>query len=274
MAAANNCTDQASGSWSSPATWTNCGGTIPQVGDTVTIASSVITLNTDVSVISVVLNGPNAQLLFDGAAPRTLTCSVSSGDCLKCINGAKPCIDTSAGTSTSTSTLTVAAPNLASGFAAIAHRFQVPFEPVSLRLAHIVISNAGAGAAIFHNGAPGEGSLVVTDSRISNVSDAIDANTGVLTVQRCWFSGITGSRTILPDLAGTVTITDNTETNVVANGTFFHSVNTPTNGLVFTGNAVLSDPTGTADRALYNGNKQPNLGTVPSTVEGSRQRTA
>lgn len=264
VAAANNCTDQASGSWSSPATWANCGGTIPQVGDTVTIANSVITLNTDVSVVSVVLNGPNAQLLFDGAAPRTLACSVSSGDCLKCIDGAEPCIDTSAGTSTNT--LTVAAPNLASGFAAIAHRYQVPFAPVSLRLAHIVISNAGAGAAIFHNGAAGEGSLVVTDSRISNVSDAIDANTGVLTVQRCWFSGITGSRTILPDLAGTVTITDNTETNVVANGTFFHSVNTPTNGLVFTGNAVLSDPTGTADRALYNGNKQPNLGTVPSTI--------
>ena len=267
MAAANNCTDQASGSWSSPATWASCGGTIPQVGDTVTIANSVITLNTDVSVVSVFLNGPTAKLLFDGSAPRTLACSISSGDCLKCRDGAEPCIDTRAGSSTNT--LTIHAPNLADNFAAIAHRYESPFASVSLELAHIIITNAGGGLGIFHNGSSGPdatGSLVVTDCRIANVVNAIDANTQTLTVRRCWFSGITGSRTILPDLAGTVTITDNTETNVVANGTFFHSVNTPTNGLVFTGNAVLSDPTGTADRALYNGNKQPNLGTVPSTI--------
>lgn len=75
-ASATNCTSQASGDWSNASTWTSCDGSVPDGGDTVTIASGhTVTLNTDSTIQQIVVNG---TLQVD-AAPRTLTFAQTSG---------------------------------------------------------------------------------------------------------------------------------------------------------------------------------------------------
>jgi hypothetical protein len=83
---ANACRSQANGNWSSPATWTNCGGTVPGSGDKVAVLHTVaIDQNIAVTSSTVRLGIRNIQiaggvLVTDGRAPHTINFGSTGND--------------------------------------------------------------------------------------------------------------------------------------------------------------------------------------------------
>lgn len=70
------CASAGTGNWNDSTKWTNCGGTTPQPGDTVSIGSGhTITLNTDADIASISIAGT----LTNDSNARTLTLTGTSG---------------------------------------------------------------------------------------------------------------------------------------------------------------------------------------------------
>ncbi|GIV98404.1 MAG: hypothetical protein KatS3mg057_3061 [Herpetosiphonaceae bacterium] len=69
-ATASSCSTAASGSWSSPSTWADCGGGVPGSGDSVTI-NHAVTLDTSPTIAALTVSASGA-LMLDTSVPRTL----------------------------------------------------------------------------------------------------------------------------------------------------------------------------------------------------------
>lgn len=271
---ANTCADLATGNWSAPSSWTSCGGTIPQPGDVVNITAQKITLNTNVSVSNIVVTF--GQLVTDGLAPHTITCSASGADCLQCeaanaTYSNKPC-DFSASTQTNNVTFTASSISSSSN-AVIGHRWGPSFFSVTLILPFIVITNGGSGEGVHTDGVGGSDVLTISHCNINNVATAIYAPVLTLSITNCSFSGITGTTTINPNFATTATITDNTELITAASGIFIKVINSASNGWNVSRNAVLGDSNGTFDKGIYQGNNVANTGSSPGVFSNNIGKT-
>lgn len=262
--AANTCVDAQTGVWSATTTWSSCGSTIPQVGDTVNINSFKVTLDTNTSVTNIIVAA--GQLLVDGLAPHTITCSATGIDCIQCnqtsgLNSNTPC-DFSAGSATNFLTVTASGLN-SNSLGAIAHHFATPFNTPNVNLAFFFVSNAGSGAGVYMSG--GTTTVQINNCKISNAALGVVAGPTTLTVDKCYFTGITSSPTINPDFSTTATITNNTEV-AASNGYMIRQISNQQSGFTFSGNALVTDIGGTVDRGIYSGG-QPNTGILPTTIQ-------
>ena len=70
---AANCQSNGTGNWNATGTWTNCGGNVPQAGDSVTIRNSnTVTLNTNSNAIASLTVNSGSSLVTSGTTSRTL----------------------------------------------------------------------------------------------------------------------------------------------------------------------------------------------------------
>ena len=249
--AANTCTDTATGNWSAAGTWTSCGGTIPQPGDTVQISGGhTVTLDTDTNVASILINLINSKLVTNGVA-HTVTMTIAASNCLTLRN--KATLDTSAATAGNEVTFTC--PNMTgTSQAVIAGQFASPFQGLeTLKLYHAILIPSGGGDGIFVSNAFGSFTVDVRyckqtgGTRFFSSTSALPNATFIGNT----FDGLAGNA-IAPQNgdATSWTVTDNTDINSATQGTLLKFPGNNSGG-TFSRNAAFG--TGVA-RTVYKGN--------------------
>ena len=259
---ANTCAARTSGNFNVPNTWTRCGATTPQPGDTISIGTThVVTLTSDATFISGILTGSTGRLVSDGA-PHLLTLLGTSGTLLDCLRGPNNPADTTAGFCINLDRVSVSAPNLTAGAVAIGHTYGLG-SSVALRIVNAPgLSVSTLGYVIGGDGRAGADNYVITNNQFTGGGGGIiHSRIANLNVSFNAFTGMSGDDifniSVIPST--TCTISHNSDRNPLAHGYLYKTIaSDPCSG---TGNSQQSDPAGLYTRYLVRGNNgaMPNI---------------
>ena len=240
------CTSVVAGNWSVGANWVGCGGVggIPTTTDApvLAVATTVDQSSCPITVKSISINGPSAQLLFDGVAACTvnLTTSTAATDGVSVIAGCTApgsgcasgfAIDTSAGSNGNK--LTIIATSLASGQSVISNATSLPID-----LAYATLQTGAATYSMTYTDNAGTGALTILNTNLIGGLGISVFNIPTLSVQNLTRTGGIGDMleiTHNSQISGACTISNLTDLDPVGDITALY---------VFITNLGTCNPTG------------------------------